>query len=283
MCPASDQWVSVARQLKRRQRTESLRPSVFKTQSHTFVERARPAGILRMGSRPARFAWEVRLQMSILHSVLLLANLGALSRARHDRYRKCVIVVALARAPLWPRRPPSRSSSRRRRSAPASAGRRGRDWPNPARSSWRPRSWTTSPAARAAPEDVRKKAARLKPEGFVLAVDARQAGAAGRLGRRGRRARRPLRRRQAPEDDEADQGRGDPRRRGRAWSTLAGLSDPRPPARIPQPRQLLGRLGREAVRAIHPRAGDLRLQLRREHPVSGRLRPAPSCASPARR
>ena len=124
-----------------------------------------------------------------------------------------------------------------------------------------------------------RAAAGLKPEGFVLAVDAAQGRSAGRLGRRRRCAGRPLRRRQAAADDGDGPGLGDARRADE-HRHLAGLPDPRPPARIPQSRQLVGRLGRGAVRPVHPRAGDLRRQLRREHPLPGR-RPQPAHAHPA--
>ena len=109
-----------------------------------------------------------------------------------------------------------------------------------------------------------------------------QAEAAGRLGRRGRCAWGTLRRRQVAESDETDEGRGDARRNDKAGH-VAGISDSRPPARLPQSRQLIGRLGCAAVRSIHSRACDLRRQLRREHPISGRLSRSARCASRARR
>ena len=130
--------------------------------------------------------------------------------------------------------------------------------------------------------DPRKSATRLKPEGFVLAVDSPGrdrpvvwvvgADARGVLFGVGKLLETMKMTKGAATLDATDE-------RGH----VAGLSDSRPPARLPQSRQLVGRLGCAAVRSIHSRAGDLRLQLRREHPVPGRVSRVRSCASRARR
>ena len=119
-----------------------------------------------------------------------------------------------------------------------------------------------------APDEIRKSVTRLKREGFVIAVDVTRpkqpvvwvvgADARGVLFGVGKLLRVMKLTKGAATLDANDKP-----------GHVAGISDSRPPARLPQSRQLMGRLGCAAVRSIHSRAGDLRRQLRREHPVSG--------------
>ena len=125
---------------------------------------------------------------------------------------------------------------------------------NRARWSWRLRSLTASPADIAAPDEIRKSVAGLTREGYVIATDVTRPERPV-VWIVGADARGSSSASASCSDDEADEGYGDPRR-ANAARHVAGLSDPRPPARLPQSRQLVGRLGRAAVRAVHPRAGD---------------------------
>ncbi len=119
-----------------------------------------------------------------------------------------------------------------------------------------------------APDEVRKSVTRLKREGFVIAVDVTRpkqpvvwvvgADARGVLFGVGKLLRVMKLTKGAATLDANDEA-----------GHVAGISDSRPPARLPQSRQLMGRLGCAAVRSIHSRACDLRRQLRREHPISG--------------
>ena len=121
-----------------------------------------------------------------------------------------------------------------------------------------------------APEDIRKAVTRLKPEGFVLAVDVTKAASAtGRIvvgpmegvvyfgvGKLLRLMK-------------LNKARGSCLERDDQPGHFASIFDSRTPTRLPQSRQFMGRLGCSPVRSIHSRAGDLRRQLRREHPISG--------------
>ena len=52
-----------------------------------------------------------------------------------------------------------------------------------------------------------------------------------------------------------------------------GVCDPWASARLPRDGELVRRLGRGAVRAVHPRAGAVRRERDREHPLPGRRAP----------
>ena len=107
------------------------------------------------------------------------------------------------------------------------------------------------------------------------------AGAHQRVDSRCRRARHAVRRRRAPARVALGPRPGSHPRRSRGRDRAA-VRHPRSPARIPPAGQLVRRLGRAAVRSVHPRAGAVRQQQRRGHSAPGQPR-EPALHAPARR
>ena len=108
--------------------------------------------------------------MSFLCCALLLANLCAMPQTGGIDLTAATVVVRET-GPLLRRRPPSRSWSKRPRSAPVSAGHRRAGWPESGAVIVATSNLDQVAGGKNAPDEIRKNVTRLKPEGFVIAVD----------------------------------------------------------------------------------------------------------------